>query len=84
MKTKLFGAILIVSVIMATGPTVTAVDCPTWPGAHYHLSDYTQNNTVEDNKWTEDMILLDDASDYNPNNPATYNGDNIIELGHSH
>jgi parallel beta-helix repeat protein len=60
------------------------VDCPTLPGAHYHLFEYTQNNIVKDNAWTEDMILFDDTSDYNPYDPATYNGDNIIELDHSH
>ena len=58
------------------------VDCPTAPGSHYHLTAFTANNTVKDKYWQEGMVLLDDTSDFNPYDPATYNGDNIIQLGH--
>jgi hypothetical protein len=58
------------------------VDCPTAPGAHYHLTAFTSNNTVMDKYWLEDMVLLDDTSSFNPYDPATYNGDNNIQLGH--
>jgi hypothetical protein len=57
------------------------VDCPTVPGSHYHLTVFTSNNTVIDSNWSEGMVLLDDTSDYNPYDPATYNGDNNILLG---
>ncbi len=58
------------------------VDCPTAPGAHYHLTLFTSNNTVIDKKWSDGMVLLDDTSDFNPYDPVTYNGDNNIRLGH--
>jgi hypothetical protein len=57
-------------------------NCPTTPGSHYHLTAFTANNTVKDKDWQEGMVLLDDTSDFYPYDPATYNGDNIIQLGH--
>jgi len=57
-------------------------DCYVYPGSHYHLAGITSNNTVIDNKWIDGMVLLDDTSDFNPYDPATYNGDNNIQLGH--
>ena len=57
------------------------VNCPTAPGSHYHLTAFTVNNTVKDKNWQEGMVLLDDTSDFNPYDTATYNGDNIIQLG---
>jgi hypothetical protein len=58
------------------------VGCPTSPGSHYHLTEFTSNNTVIDKYWLEGMVLLDDTSEFNPYDPATYNGDNNIQLGH--
>lgn len=57
------------------------VGCPTYPGAHYKLTSFTSNNTVIDEKWMEGIILLDETSDFNPYDPATYNGNNNIMLG---
>jgi nitrous oxidase accessory protein NosD len=57
-------------------------DCPTYPGSHYHLTEFTSNNSVIDKKWLDEMVLLDDTSEYNPYDPTTYNGDNNIQLGH--
>jgi hypothetical protein len=55
--------------------------CPTHPGASYHLSQHTSNNSITDTNWRESMVLLDDTSDINPYDPTTYNGVNRIKLG---
>lgn len=59
-------------------------DCLVLPGAHYYLSAWTRDNVVEDGNWTEEMMLIDKTSDYNPYDPDTYNGDNEIKLEHGH
>lgn len=57
-------------------------NCPAAAGAHYHLNAFTASNSVTDESWAEGMVLIDDTSDFNPYSPATYNGDNLIELRH--
>jgi hypothetical protein len=35
---------------------------------------------VIDEHLLEGLVLIDDTCDFNPYDPATYNGDNIIQL----